>query len=151
MVALASNKTCLVINFYLQSAYQIFVCKNAYKIQHFNVHVQLYLCYLSSLLVINGTLFKRQLVCESDLVGYLQCDNADEKLAIIDVMYGRLSTDVCQSGDYQSNVRCVSTKGLKHLQQCFDKNVCIFYFDDDLDDPCPGVEKYMDIVYDCLK
>lgn len=101
--------------------------------------------------LINGTSLKRETFCESDLVGYLQCPNHDEKLAIIDVMYGRLSKDVCQTGDYQSNLRCVSTKGFNHLKECMDKNSCVFYFDDTLDDPCPGVEKYIEVVYDCLK
>jgi len=99
---------------------------------------------------INNTSYKRAIICESDQLGYLDCEHLDEQLLVISTMYGRLSTDVCKQGNYSNNTRCSADVPSTHLQHCNGQSSCVFFFHD-LQDPCPGVEKYFDITYDCLK
>ncbi|XP_057316873.1 fibrillin-2-like [Hydractinia symbiolongicarpus] len=94
---------------------------------------------------------KSKVVCESDQIGTLDCANHDEKIIIIDAMYGRLSTQHCQQNNYTQNVRCKADNPIQHLQSCNNKAFCVFFIQKEVfGDPCPGIEKYMQVTYDCV-
>lgn len=85
--------------------------------------------------------------CQSGAIGMLTCDNYNEKIKVMSVFYGRVTDKLCQSGDFQSNLNCVS-KNAKNELQCDGTTSCLV-MTDFWTDPCPGIEKYATISYRC--
>jgi len=93
---------------------------------------------------------QHKIICESDGLVFLDCNSINEKLMIIDVMYGRLTTEYCQFNNYTQNVRCKADNPIQHMKTCNGKTSCVLFFDESVyGNPCPNVEKYMQITYDC--
>ena len=79
----------------------------------------------------------------------LFCDNLNEAINITDAFYGRTSKDVCQVGDYTSNLKCVDANVMKKVSHCNGSGSCIIDMSVWKDEPCPGVEKYLNVIYRC--
>ena len=55
-------------------------------------------------------------------------------------------TQHCQQGNYTGNIRCQASNPMRYLQTCNNKSSCVFFLQKAVfDDPCPGIEKYMQI------
>jgi len=87
--------------------------------------------------------------CTSGPIGMLSCDNLNEKINVTSVFYGRVDDKLCQSGDFMSNLNCVSPNAKDELKQCDGTTSCLV-MTDFWHDPCPGIEKYATVSYRCM-
>ncbi|XP_057312384.1 D-galactoside-specific lectin-like [Hydractinia symbiolongicarpus] len=69
-------------------------------------------------------------------------------IKIIDAFYGRRSKNVCPGRGKDQH--CTSLRILKKLDNCNNKQSCsIKASNDDFGDPCEGIYKYAEVVYNC--
>ena len=97
---------------------------------------------------------KNFVLCQYESVGQFHCGSYDEKIKIVDAMYGRLTKEYCQVGNYTQDLKCYSNiNTVKPLQEhCDGKAACVVFLEKSIfGDPCPSIEKYMQITYDCTK
>ncbi|XP_068506321.1 uncharacterized protein [Syngnathus scovelli] len=99
---------------------------------------------------VNGcalTGYKEELLCQGD---WKTLDCPDERvIRIRSAFHGRKRSDVCPSGG-GSRDDCRVEGALRHLRGlCDNYQICPIYLTDT--DSCPGVSKYLHIVYSCEK
>ena len=83
---------------------------------------------------------------------WIKCPSG-EFINILHAMYGRRQNRSCAKiKEYPSDVYCVASKSFEIVSnKCIGKESCEVEAKNSwFDDPCPGVEKYLDIEYECL-
>eukprot|EP00794_Sanderia_malayensis_P015693 gene15693-17276_t len=87
-------------------------------------------------------------ICEN-MFSFRSCASTGGLIYIRSAFFGRKSRQPCATGDI-SNVQCSvdATKFVKH--SCHGKSWCYAGGNSaSLSDPCPGISKYLEIVYEC--
>jgi hypothetical protein len=94
---------------------------------------------------------KTKFACEGTFL-HLDCPRV-KRLQILSANFGRTSKIVCASRNQTfQNVNCISTKAKKIIyRKCDRKNFCSVKASSAVlgADPCPGVSKYIDVIYKC--
>ncbi|KAM9834692.1 secretory phospholipase A2 receptor-like isoform 2-T2 [Syngnathus typhle] len=90
--------------------------------------------------------YKEEFVCQDDS-RLLKC--SDERVIRVQTAFhGRRRSDICPSGGAGSHDRCRMKGALSHFRALCDKHqLCPIHPTGT--DPCPGVSKYLHIVYSC--
>lgn len=94
-----------------------------------------------------------KIVCEGKFL-YLDCPRS-YKIQLLSANFGRTSKFICQSPNKTyTGINCVSTKAKKIIySKCDNKMFCSVKANSTVlgGDPCPGVVKYIDVIFKCGK
>lgn len=88
-----------------------------------------------------------KIICHSDLMDILACNDITAKINITSVFYGRTSTKLCPSNKV-GNLDCVLANAKSQLSSCNGVSSCLVMLNT-FPDPCPGIEKYAQVTYKC--